>query len=71
MGTKCRTKGCSDLPKCRGLCNGCYTRFFNAVKNGETTWEELEANGLVRRKFPPRSPASKALAQIAAARGAS
>lgn len=38
--------GCQRLANgARGLCGSCYTRALKAVKSGELTWEQLEAEG--------------------------
>ncbi len=50
---KCLFAGCEK--DCygggRGLCINHYTGWYGRVKRGSTTWEELEAKGLVERKM--------------------
>ena len=49
----CLIKGCKKSMKdsSRGLCVGHRAVAGVRVKRGSTTWEELEAKGLARRKF--------------------
>jgi hypothetical protein len=49
----CLIKGCLKSMKdsSRGLCVGHRATAGIRVKNGKTTWEELEVKGLARRKF--------------------
>jgi hypothetical protein len=51
----CLILGCTKSMKdsSRGLCVGHRATAGERVKNGKTTWEELEAKGLARRKFTP------------------
>lgn len=43
--TRCAKPGCGGLVKSRGVCNCCYQGYNQMVKRGETTWEQLEAEG--------------------------
>lgn len=49
----CLIEGCKKnmANSSRGLCVGHRAMAGVKVKNGKTTWEELEAKGLARRKF--------------------
>lgn len=49
----CLIEGCTKSMKdsSRGLCVGHRAVAGVRVKRGATTWEELEAKGLARRKF--------------------
>jgi hypothetical protein len=35
------------LPRSRGLCPPCYGRCGRAVRAGQTTWAQLETEGLI------------------------
>ena len=41
----------------RGVCPRCYSGFFNAIKAGKMTWEQLLAEG---RVLPPNRKAAMA-----------
>lgn len=43
----CISAGCASIQKTRGLCNKHYLVQFGLVKAGETSWEELEAQGVI------------------------
>ena len=45
---RCLTPGCIRLAWNRGACKSCYSRHAWSVRQGKTTWAELEAVGLVR-----------------------
>jgi hypothetical protein len=47
----CLTPGCGREAHIRGLCNRCATGARKAIKDGKTTWEQLEAMGLAK---PPK-----------------
>ena len=47
----CLTPGCGREGKIRALCGRCCTAARKAVKDGKTTWEQLEAMGLAK---PPK-----------------
>ena len=51
----CLIEGClrSMRDSGRGLCKNHRAIAGIKVKKGQTTWEELEAKGLARRKFTP------------------
>lgn len=51
----CLIEGCTKSMKdsSRGLCVGHRAVAGVRVKKGLTTWEELEAKGLARKKFTP------------------
>ena len=63
----CMMPGC-DIPerKIRGLCQRCYQATARMVRNQETTWEKLEAEGLVLPSAPgrPRTPAHQAIVNL-------
>lgn len=42
---------CGVMARTRGVCVKCYDHYRNLVRDGETTWADLEAAGLV---LPPR-----------------
>lgn len=42
VGTACLAPGCNRPPKTRGLCQSCYQCASKLVKDGATTWEQLE-----------------------------
>lgn len=42
--------------KVRGLCFSCYNLVFGRVKRGETTWQQLEAEGYVKPPLPGGRP---------------
>lgn len=42
----CRVAQCDREPHIRGLCAKCYGNARNAVKKGETSWNELIELGL-------------------------
>jgi hypothetical protein len=59
----CLTPGCTKPGTCsRGNCKGCYKRYLEDVNAGLTTWDKLIRKGWTKKAYPPRSPASKALA---------
>ena len=64
LATTCQRPG---TPVGRGLCLLCYSRAKFAVKAGTTTWQELEAIGLVNPSAED-DPFTKALNE-AKARG--
>jgi hypothetical protein len=37
----------------RGNCNRCYVRYQQAIRDGKTTWAELEEKGLALRAKNP------------------
>ena len=39
---KCLRPGCKNIGTARGLCNEDYSRASQLVKQGVTTWEQLE-----------------------------
>lgn len=41
----CVTPGCGKQRKTRGLCVTCYQAALKRVNSGETSWEQLEAEG--------------------------
>jgi hypothetical protein len=43
----CITPNCGNEQVSRGVCMACYTSHRRAVEAKETTWEQLEAAGLV------------------------
>ncbi len=45
--------GCGRAARTRGLCALCYQRAGRAVRRGETTWPQLEAEGRARPPAPP------------------
>jgi hypothetical protein len=47
----CLTPNCGREAKIRALCGRCCTAARKAVKDGKTTWEQLEAMGLAK---PPK-----------------
>ena len=47
----CATPGCGREAKIRALCGRCCTAARKAIKDGKTTWEQLEAMGLAK---PPK-----------------
>lgn len=44
----CRSKPSSN----RGVCDACYHRHGAAIRAGQTTWQQLEADGLSRQAGP-------------------
>lgn len=44
-GTHDRCLNCSGVARSRGLCTKCYPKVYARVRAGETTWEELIAEG--------------------------
>ena len=52
---KCLTEGCERLARTRGVCDRCYSRFYESIKNGSTTFEGLEAAGRVLPSGAARS----------------
>ena len=44
----CATPGCGREAKIRALCGRCCTAARKAVKDGKTTWEQLEKLGLAK-----------------------
>ena len=56
---------CPNESEFRGVCIACLATFRRAVNSGKTTWEKLEAKGLVRPSRPGRrSAASEAIDQL-------
>lgn len=53
----CKIEGCGKRAHTRGVCQNCYRKAANLVKNGETSWEELEEMGLVDSSKKTRSSA--------------
>ena len=49
---RCVKPGCVRFRKARGLCLTCYGHARTLVKEGKTTWAELEAQG----KALPQGP---------------
>lgn len=56
----CMTAGCDrvrgagpNTRGARGVCKRCYSAYAYLVKKGETTWGELERQGLVLKKSLP------------------
>lgn len=45
--TQCLTPGCTNRLVSRGLCPSCYISARRIVRDKESTWEQLEAIGLV------------------------
>lgn len=47
---KCLTPECKrpQAANCKGLCMICVSKAKKLVESGQTTWEELEAVGLVQ-----------------------
>lgn len=43
---KCIYTNCNNSHYCRGLCNKHYNICYESIQNNETTWEELEKEGL-------------------------
>ena len=43
----CKTNGCKNPPKTRGVCPTCYQAALKIVKSGKASWETLEGFGLV------------------------
>jgi hypothetical protein len=41
----CLTSGCGGEAAVRGICRACYWYALREVRNGRTTWEQLEAAG--------------------------
>lgn len=39
--------GCGRVSVSRGLCRGCYLKYWKRIARGTTTWEQLEAEGKV------------------------
>ncbi len=68
----CILKTCSRPRKTRGLCNACNASAKKAIAAGETTWGELEAEGMATPARPRgrRSPMAEAIAELRARRGA-
>lgn len=48
MKKKCLNPNCESKSGSRGLCIPCYNTALEAVRNGVTTWEELEKNKKVK-----------------------
>lgn len=50
---KCMFKDCDRDTNngARGLCNLHYAGWFQRVKRGATTWEQLEEDGMCKRKL--------------------
>jgi hypothetical protein len=42
----CLHCGVPDV-RCRGLCLACYVHFWRTLREGDLTWSDLEAHGLV------------------------
>lgn len=62
---ECKVPGCENPGNgARGQCKSCYKRFNLQVKSGETTWEKIIRKGWAKKAYPPRSPASKAIASL-------
>lgn len=47
---KCKVRGCKNDSRARGLCVSCYGSANRMVHLGETSWEEMEQQGMVSRK---------------------
>jgi hypothetical protein len=51
--TNCLACSCR-LVSCRGLCQRCYGRYGKLVRNGKTTWLQLEREGKARPPAPKK-----------------
>ena len=63
--------GQKKFAKTRGLCHVCYQQFLAKVNAGETTWEELKAQGkalLTLKELGKRRPLSSSLLDHSIAR---
>lgn len=54
----CLVPGCDRPVRSRGLCNSCYTSACYLVRQGRTTWAQLEKGG----KVAPAHNAARRLA---------
>ncbi len=52
--TICLVQDCGREAKIRGLCSRCCTAARKAIKDGKTTWADLESLGLA--KAPTHAP---------------
>lgn len=57
----CMIEGCGNRAAIRGLCRSCHNRATALVKDGETTWEELEKMGLIAPSQRKRTSAFSAM----------
>jgi hypothetical protein len=46
--TACMIEGCGNPEARRGLCEGCYRSAYRKIKEGKTTWPQLEKDGLAK-----------------------
>lgn len=49
----CMTEGCDRKAQYNGICSSCYGQAKKLIDEEETTWEELEAMGMVKGKSKP------------------
>jgi len=51
LSIACRAPLCGRIAAHRGLCDNCYKRAMRRVRQGLTTWADLEASG---QALPPK-----------------
>jgi len=66
---RCMIDGCTNPEARRGLCEGCYRSAYRKIKTGDTSWPQLERDGMARplaqggtafhRKFASKELATK------------
>jgi hypothetical protein len=49
---QCLIDQCNRKVVSKGLCSSCYQTAIRYIKNGKTTWVELEKNGLAKTIHP-------------------
>jgi len=63
---ECTTPNCTSLQtgQHRDKCLRCYSAFTRAIRREQTTWEELEAKGLIAPTKLKGGPACQQLAEV-------
>lgn len=53
---KCMVHGCEKEARSHGVCRTHYKMLLKMVRQGDTTWQELEANGITTPATFTRDP---------------
>lgn len=57
----CLVPDCDNDARCRGVCDGCYQSAWKMVRMGEITFEELEAQGLIKPAYQRKNKLAAAI----------
>lgn len=55
----CMLPNCNNNARSRGLCHNHYQYYSTRIKKNQTTWEELEAQGLCKPPVPADTPPAR------------